>query len=60
MNILYSIFFGAGVAAFVYWKMGQRIGVGNTQSIWTITLVTFVIATIIFFTLYSTIVPAQQ
>jgi hypothetical protein len=60
MNLLYAIFFGAGVAAFVYTQMGKRIGYGNSQSVWTITLVTFVIASIIFFTIITTFISLQQ
>jgi hypothetical protein len=54
MNLLYSIFFGAGVAAFAYTKMGRRAGYDNTQNVWLITGVVFIIATSIFFTLFTT------
>lgn len=51
MTFLFSIFFGAGVAAFMYSKMGRRIGYGNSQNIWTTVLVTFVLASIFFYTI---------
>jgi hypothetical protein len=51
MDLLYSVFFGAGVAGFAYSKLGRRAGYGNTQNIWTIVIVSFVIAAIFFYTL---------
>lgn len=53
MNILYSLFFAAGVTAFVYSRFGQRLGYGNTQNQVTLGAVVFVIAFIVFFTLFS-------
>lgn len=53
MNLLYSIFFGAGVAAFAYTRLGRRAGYGNTQNVWLITGVVFVIATAVFFTILA-------
>jgi hypothetical protein len=50
MDFLYSIFFGAGVAAFAYSKMGRRVGYGNAANVWLIVGVVFVIATIFFLT----------
>lgn len=54
MNLLYAIFFGAGVAAIAYSRLGRRAGYGNTQNVWTIVGVIFVISTIVFFTILST------
>jgi hypothetical protein len=51
MDFLYSIFFGAGVAAFTYSKMGRRVGYGNTANVWLIIGVVFVITTIFFLTI---------
>jgi hypothetical protein len=51
MDFLYSLFFGAGVAAFAYSKLGRRVGYGNAQSVWTIVGVVFVLVTIFFYTL---------
>jgi hypothetical protein len=51
MILLYSIFFGAGVAAFIYTKIGRRLGYDNQQNVWTVVGVTFFIGTIVFYTL---------
>ena len=51
MILLYSVFFGAGVAAFAYTKFGRRVGYGNNQAVLSIVAVSFVIATIVFYTL---------
>ena len=53
MDFLYSLFFGAGVAGFVYSKLGRRIGYGNTQNVWVVVGACFVIAAIFFFTLMA-------
>ena len=56
MNFLYSLFFGAGVAAFAYSRIGRRVGYQNTQNV-TITLgVIFVLVTAIFFTILTTFI----
>lgn len=55
MILLYSIFFGAGAAAFVYTKMGSRLGYGNAQNVWVVTGVSFLIATIIFYTIFASV-----
>jgi len=51
MDILFSLFFGAGVAAFVYARMGARLGYGNAKNVWTVVGVSFVMSAIIFYTL---------
>ena len=51
MNWLMSLFFGAGLAAWVFSKMSRRVGQGNNQSIVILTLVVFVITTIMFYTI---------
>lgn len=51
MDILFSLFFGGGVAAFVYSRMGQRLGYGNQKNVWTVVGISFVIAAIVFYTL---------
>lgn len=53
-NLLYSIFFGAGVAALAYYKIGPRLGYGNSQNIWTMVGVIFVLSTIVFWTIMAT------
>jgi hypothetical protein len=49
MNFLYSLFFGAGAAAFAYSKMGRRVGYGNATNVWTIVGVVFVLVTVFFY-----------
>lgn len=53
MNFLYSIFFGAGVAAVAYSRLGRRAGYGNTSNVWLIVGVVFVMATAIFYTIFA-------
>ncbi len=57
MKPLYSIFFGAGVAAFAYARMGRRVGYGNSQNVWLIVGVVFVLVTIFFYTAFSFFIP---
>lgn len=51
MDSLYALFFGAGVAAFSYTRMGRRVGYGNTQNVTVITGVIFVLSTAFFYTI---------
>ena len=53
MTFLFSIFFGAGVAAWVYSKLGRRIGYGNTQHIWVTVGVVFLLATAVFYSVFA-------
>jgi beta-lactamase regulating signal transducer with metallopeptidase domain len=55
MDALYSIFFGAGVAGFVYSKMGRRVGYGNATNVWLVVGISFIIAAIFFYTLMAVI-----
>lgn len=55
MTFLYSIFFGAGVAAFVYSKFGRRVGYANTQNIVVVVGAIFIISTIVFWTILLTL-----
>lgn len=50
MSFLYATFFGAGVAAYVYSKMGRRVGYNNTGNVWTVVGVVFVLTTLFFYT----------
>jgi hypothetical protein len=54
MNLLLSLFFGAGVAAWIYSKMGRRLGYGNSQNVWTLVGVVFVMGTIFFYLILTT------
>lgn len=53
MNLLYSLFIGAGVAGFAYTRMGRRAGYGNTQNVTIIVGVAFVLSTIVFYTIMA-------
>jgi hypothetical protein len=53
MDLLYSLFFGAGVAAFAYSKLGRRVGYGNSANVWTIVGVVFVLVTVFFYTVLA-------
>jgi hypothetical protein len=55
MNLLYAIFFGAGVAGVAYTRLGKRVGYGNTQNVWLVTGVIFVIAAAVFFTIFTSL-----
>ena len=55
MDFLYSLFFGAGVAAFAYTRMGKRVGYGNTQNVTVVVGVIFVLTTIFFLTILKLI-----
>jgi hypothetical protein len=55
MSLLIALFLGAGVAAFTYTKMGRRVGYGNYGSVITVVGVTFVISTVIAFTVFKTL-----
>ena len=51
MDVLYSVFFGAGVASFAYTRMGRRVGYGNPQNVWLIVGVIFILTSIFFYTI---------
>lgn len=53
MNLLYSLFFGAGVASFAYIRMGRRVGYGNTQNVTLVVGVIFVLAAAFFYTVLA-------
>ena len=55
MNLMYAIFFGAGVAAFTYSRMGRRLGYENTGNVYTVVGLVFVFASIIFYTILATL-----
>jgi hypothetical protein len=59
MNLLFSVFFGAGAATFAYTKLGRRVGYGNTGNVWLITGIVFVIASIIFYTVLTNFIDVE-
>lgn len=59
MNFLFAIFFGAGVAAFIYSKMGRRVGYGNSQNVVTVVGVVFVLTTLFFYTVLRFILNVE-
>lgn len=50
MDVLYSLFFGAGVAGFAYTRLGRRVGYGNEQYVWMIVGTVFILTAIFFYT----------
>ncbi len=58
MKLLYSMFFGAGVAAIAYSRLGRRVGYGNEQNVWTIVGVIFVLVSAFFFTIIAFLIPS--
>lgn len=59
MKLLYSLFFGAGVAGFAYTKMGRRVGYGNQANVWLIVGVVFVLVTAFFYTVLAFLIPSS-
>lgn len=57
MKLLYALFFGAGVAAVAYSRLGRRVGYGNQTNVWTIVGVIFILTTIIFYTILAFLLP---
>jgi hypothetical protein len=57
MNLFYSLFFGAGVTAFLYTRIGRRAGYGNTKEVTIVMSVIFVITTAVFFTIIAFFIP---
>jgi hypothetical protein len=55
MLFVYSIFFGMGVGAFAYTKMGRRLGYGNSANVWTVTGIATFIGFVIFYTLLTVV-----
>lgn len=51
MTFFYALFFGAGVAGIAYTRLGRRVGYSNSQSVWLLVGVIFIISTIIFYTI---------
>jgi branched-subunit amino acid permease len=58
MKLLFAVFFGAGVAAWIYSKMGRRLGYENSQNVWTVVGVSFVLSAIAFYTVLALFIPS--
>lgn len=58
-DLLTSIFFGAGVAAFAYTRMGRRVGYGNTQNVALVVGVVFLLTSIFFYTILATFIKTN-
>jgi hypothetical protein len=50
MDLLYSLFFGGGVAAFAYTRIGRRVGYGNSQNVLIVIGVIFILTSLFFYT----------
>lgn len=50
LNLLISAILAAGVATFVYSKLGQRVGYGNSGTVWQMTGIAFAVALFVIFT----------
>jgi hypothetical protein len=59
MKLLYAIFFGAGVAGFVYTKLGRRVGYGNQEYVWLLVGVTFILTTAVFYTIMAFLITSS-
>ncbi len=59
MRFLFSLFFGAGVAAFAYTRIGRRVGYGNSQNVWTVIGVIFVLSAAFFYTILRFVLNFQ-
>jgi hypothetical protein len=53
MDLLYSIFFGAGVAGFAYTRVGRRVGYANTQNVTIAIGIIFILVTAFFYTILA-------
>ena len=60
MELLFSLFFGAGVAGVAYSKMGRRVGYANQQNVAIVVGVVFVLTSIVFFTILKFFIGGLQ
>jgi hypothetical protein len=58
-DFIYSLMFGAGVAAFAYNTLARRVGYGNNKGVAKLVLAIFVIAVIFFFTILKFIIGVK-
>lgn len=59
-NAFIALFIAAGVSAFIYSKMGRRLGYQNQQNVWTVVGVVFVLAFAVVMILLSTVVTLNN
>jgi hypothetical protein len=59
MDLLYSVFLGAGLAGFAYTKIGRRVGYENNGNIFQLIAITFILGTIVFFTILDFILGVK-
>ncbi len=52
-NMLFAVFFGLGVAGFVYSKMSHRLGNKNGQSVWFLVGMAFLMAMFLFYSIMT-------
>lgn len=55
-NVLIALFVAAGVSAFVYAKMGKRVGYGNGKNVWTLVSISFVLSFVVMIIFLKTLV----
>lgn len=59
-NVLLSLMMAAGIAAFVYSKMGPRLGYGNSQNVWVVVGVCFALVFLVMITLLKYVIKLNQ
>lgn len=59
-NVLISLFLAAGAGAWAYAKLGRRVGYGNSQSVWLMVGVAFVLVFLFFITLLHYVIHLNQ
>lgn len=53
-SVLTSLFIAAGISAFVYAKLGRRVGYGNSQNVWTLVGISFAMSFVVMLLLVNT------
>lgn len=55
-SVVLALLVAASASAFVYAKMGRRVGYGNAKNVWTLVGVTFVLVFLMIFILLKTLI----
>ena len=55
-DVLLSLMMAAGIAAFVYTKMGPRLGYGNAKNVWVVVGICFGLVFLVFITLLKYVI----